>query len=175
MAESPMEAVPARALSPAGTYFDAERGVVALDRRRSGDRRGRLVYSLVYGGVRPRRLGGRRAGDHHRPVVDRHGPGLMLSSVLVLLLCVADALLTLTLISLGAREANPVMARFIYTDVERFAALKMALTGCGVLALVAVAHFRVFGLVRVASLLHAVLAGYAVLIAYELWMLTELT
>lgn len=148
---------------------------VHADRRRSGDRRQRLAFSLLYGGVLPRRRNGRRASDHHRPVIDWHGPGLLTSSILILLLCATDAFLTLLLLTHGAYEANPVMALFVYDDVRSFAALKMALTGTGVIALVAVARFRVFGFMRAATILHAVLVGYCALIVYEWWLLTQLT
>lgn len=149
--------------------------VIRADRRTGVDRRRRLWRSLLHGGVRPRRLGGRRAEDHHRPLIDWHGPGLLTSCVLILLLCVADAFMTLRLISLGAIEANPVMALWVYDDVRTFTIVKMSLTGLGVLALVAIARFRVFGFIRVASLVHAVLAAYAVLIVYQFWLLAHIT
>lgn len=148
---------------------------VHAERRSGRDRRERLAWSLVYGGLWPRRRAGRRATDHHRPVIDWHGPGLLTSSILILLLCAADAFLTLLLLTHGAYEANPVMALFVYDDVRTFAALKMALTGGGVLALVAVAGFRVFGFMRVGMILHAVLVGYAALIAYECVLLARIT
>ncbi len=144
-----------------------------VDRRSGEDRRSRLWFSLVYGGVWPRRLAGRRAEDH-RPVIDWHGPGLLTSCLLILLLCAADAFLTLMLISQGATEANPVMAVWVYHDVRAFTIVKMALTGGGVLALVAIARFRVFRWVRVASFVHALLVGYVALIGYEVWLLAQI-
>lgn len=147
---------------------------VVVERRRAPERRRRLLHSLLHGGIWPRRVSGRRAEDRHRPVIDWHGPGLMTSALLVLLMCVADAALTLTLLARGATEANPVMALFVYTDVRTFTILKLALTGVGVLVLVAVARFEVFGVMRVATLLHVVLVGYGALIGYEVWLLHEL-
>lgn len=143
---------------------------VRAERRSGADRRRRLWWSLLYGGLWPRRVGGRRAEDHHRPLIDWHGPGLLASCVLILMLCCADAFLTLLLISKGAVEANPVMALWVYDDVRTFTIVKLSMTGAGVLALVAIARFRVFGFVRVASLVHAVLVGYTVLIAYQLYL-----
>lgn len=147
---------------------------VPHDRRRSGERRRRFLWSLLYGGLRPRRNGGRRAEDHHRPIVDWHSADLWFSAVSILLLCVADAFLTLTLLRLGAYEANPVMALFVYDDVRTFAIVKLALTGLGVIALVAIARFRVFRVLRVATILHVVLVGYVALVAYEVWLLRHL-
>ncbi len=145
------------------------------ERRQGGrDRRERLFRSLVYGGLNPRRRSGRRAGDLHRPIVDWHSPGLFASSMLILVLCVADALLTLTLLAGGAREANPLMALYVYTDAQRFAIVKLSLTGVGVLTLVALARFRVFRVLRGAMLVHAILAGYLVLVVYELLLVQKL-
>lgn len=157
-----------------GTFVDPVSGLRLPERRRNADRRRSLVRALFHGGLFPRRLGGRRAADHHRPVVDWHGPGLLLSAILVLLLCAADALFTLKLIGLGASEANPVMAWFVYDDASTFAIVKMTLTGLGVVALVAIARFRVFGVVRVASLLHSVLGAYLALMGWHLWLYSQL-
>ncbi len=132
------------------------------------DRRDRLAFSLVYGGLRPRRRTGRRIADHHQPIIDWHGPGLLASSILVLILCVADAFLTLWLMTAGAIEANPLMAPLVAGDGQGFAITKLALTGGGVVTLVAMANFRVFRLFRVGSLVHTVLVAYLVLVSYEL-------
>jgi len=145
------------------------------DRRRgSHDRRVRLWRSLVYGGLNPRRRVGRRAGDHHRPIVDWHGPGLFASSFLILILCVLDAFLTLRLLASGAHEANPLMALYVNSDERRFVIVKLSLTGAGLLALVALARFRVFRALRAATFVHAVLAGYAALVIYELALLERI-
>jgi hypothetical protein len=141
----------------------------AADRRvASRDRRDRLAFSLVYGGLRPRRRTGRRVADHHQPIIDWHGPGLLASSILVLILCVADAFLTLWLMTTGAIEANPLMAPLVAGDAQGFAIAKLALTGGGILTLVAMANFRVFRLIRVGSLVHTVLLAYLALVSYEL-------
>jgi len=150
-------------------------GLVDPRERRFGprDRRSRLWHSLVYGGLNPRRRTGRRTHDHHRPIVDWHGPGLFASSMLILVMCVLDGFLTLRLLSAGAREANPLMALYVYTDAQRFAIVKLSLTGVGVLTLVALARFRVFRVLRVESLVHATLACYVALVGYEVFLLSR--
>ncbi len=146
-----------------------EAGVDAPDRRVANrDRRRKLVFSLMYGGLKPRRRTGRRASDHHQPIIDWHGPGLLASSVLVLVLCVIDAFLTLWLMTEGAVEANPLMAPLLDGDVQRFAITKLVLTGGGIVVLVAIANFRIFRLIRVGTLVHTVLFGYLALVSYEL-------
>ena len=124
--------------------------------RRHGnpDRRARLWFGLLYGGFRPRRRAGRREDDRVRPIIDWHDPALFASAILILVLCVADAVLTLHLLAVGAREANPVMALFVYGDARRFVLTKLALTGGGVVALVALARFRVFRWLRAGAIVH---------------------
>ena len=148
---------------------DQERRVRARDRREN------FLYSLWYGGLRPRRRAGRRIDDRERPIVDWHDPVLLASSLLILMLCVADALLTLMLISAGAREANPLMALFVYGDARRFVLTKLALTGGGVLLLVACARFRVFRLLRADTIVHGLLFAYLLLITYELSLAADIT
>jgi hypothetical protein len=144
------------------------------ERRAAGaDRRRKLMFSLVYGGLHPRRRTGRRVGDQHRPIIDWHGPGLLASSVLVLVLCVADAFLTLWLMTTGAIEANPLMAPLVAGDAQGFAITKLALTGGGILTLVAMANFRVFRLIRVGSLVHTILVAYLALVSYELLLVAQ--
>ena len=100
--------------------------------------------------------------------VDWHEPYLLFLSLTILLLSVADAFLTLTLIVGGAQEANPLLAYILRDSPEWFAAVKMGLTGAGVLVLVAMARFRVFRIMRVAFVLQGVFVVYVALIAYEL-------
>lgn len=145
-----------------------------LDRRRSGpDRRRMSLRSFLKGGVTPRRRGGRRAGEHHLPI-DWHEPYLLFLSIMILLLSVADALLTLTLIVGGATEANPFLAFVLAERPELFALVKMILTGGGVVVLVAVARARLFRLLSVGTVLQGVFVAYVALIAYEWWLLRAL-
>ena len=146
----------------------------AADRRGAPDRRQHFLWSLLYGGFHPRRRAGRRLADHHRPIVDWHSPDLLFSSVGLIVLCLCDAALTLVLLAHGASEANPVMALIVDGDVERFALVKLALTASSLLALVAVARFTVFRVIRVATLVHLAMAGYVVLIGYEAWLVSFL-
>jgi hypothetical protein len=88
-----------------------------------------------------------------------------------LLLSVADAFLTVVLLQGGADEVNPIMAALIYRSVAMFAALKMAMTGIGVVLMVFLAPYRFMRLLRVEWVLYGVLTAYASLIGYEVWML----
>jgi hypothetical protein len=92
-------------------------------------------------------------------------------AISILLLCVADAFMTVVLLQGGANEVNPIMAAVIYRSVALFAALKMGLTGVSITLLVILARYRFFRLMRVEWVLYGVLAAYVSLIGYEVWML----
>lgn len=154
------------------TVEGAER--VLRERRAGGrDRRRTTLRTFVQSGFTPRRRGGRRAGEQHLPI-DWHEPYLLFLAVTILLLNVADAFLTLTLLTEGAREANPIIAYVLEAHPKLFAVTKIGLTSVGVLVLVAVARARIFNVMRAGNLLHAVFVGYSALIAYEWWMLREI-
>jgi hypothetical protein len=145
------------------------------ERRRGPDRRTRMLHSLIAGHVNPRRRGPRRARDGSIASTDWYETRWMVIAVLILLFSVADALLTLTLMEHGALEENPIMAAFVSGGVSGFAAVKIGLTAAGVILLTLAARVRAFGRLPVGMLLYGVLAGYAVLVAYELRLLYSLT
>ena len=147
-------------------------GAVAppIERRPGPDRRHTTLGSFLRGGLTPRRRNGRRAGEHHLPI-DWHEPYLLFLSVTILLLSVVDAFLTVTLITGGAREVNPFIEFVLRVQPQAFAAIKMALTGLGVLVLVAVARARLFRVMRAGMVLQGVFVAYVALIAYEWWLL----
>jgi hypothetical protein len=144
---------------------------VAVNRRARPDRRQLTLRSVLYGSLRPRRRNARRMADGAVHIVDWHEAHLLAVSITILLLCSADAWLTLNLLELGASELNPFMAALIYHDLTAFTAAKMALTGGGVVTLVMLSRVRVAGLLRVRHLLYGILIGYGWLIAYELKLL----
>jgi len=144
------------------------------DRRLPSERRKRVFHALVHGSLTPRRRGSRRDGEQALTAVDWHQPQWLAVAILTLLLCVADALLTLTLLQHGAYEANPLMEPLVNGSPLAFAIIKFVLTAGGTVVLVLLAGARVFGRIRVSYLLYAVLLAYAVLVGYEFWLLEYL-
>lgn len=157
----PLDREPARAGVHAGA---------GAERRSGADRRRLSMRSFLRGGLTPRRRSGRRADEQHLPI-DWHEPYLLFLSLTILLLSVADAFLTLTLIMRGAQEANPFLAFILRDHPELFAVVKMGLTGTGVLVLVAVARARLFRIMRAGFVLQGLFVAYVALIAYEWWLL----
>jgi Domain of unknown function (DUF5658) len=126
---------------------------------------------LLTGNFNPRRHGPRRARDGSLSSTDWHEPRWLAVAMVILLLSVTDAVLTLALLQRGAFEANPLMAVFLTQDPDLFVAFKIGLTAGGVVLLTLVAKVRAFGRLPVSAILYTVLAGYAALIAYEVWLL----
>ena len=106
-------------------------------------------------------------------VTDWFHPQWLAVGILILLLCGADALLTLTLISRGAVEINPVMDPLVRGAGHSFALWKFVLTSMGVVILILLARLKLFGR-AVGTILYAVLAMYVVLVGYEIFLLRNI-
>jgi hypothetical protein len=148
---------------------------VPLRERRGNenDRRSLTLRTLLTSGLAPRRRAGRRAGEHESPV-DFHDPYLLTLAIAMLVLSVADGFLTVTLMSDGAEEANPVLAFVLAEQPRLFAAVKMGMTGFGVMLLVAMARARLFELVRASVFLRGLVVAYFALVAYEAWLVSSM-
>lgn len=140
---------------------------IAFDRRQNTWRT--AVGSIVH----RRRAVRRREGDGDtQHYVDIHEPYLFVVAVSALILCVADAFFTMTLINFyGSTELNPVMDYFIKTDIKYFFIVKFGLTAFGILFLVMHKNFKLFNRISGYQILHGCLFGYALLVSYELFML----
>jgi hypothetical protein len=144
------------------------------DRRGVSDRRRQTFHALLRGSLHPRRRAPRRTSDVGLAAVDWHHPQWLAVALLILVMSLADGLLTLMLMNRGAYEANPVMAPFVYGSGFTFAVAKMALTATGVVVLTLLVRLRAFGRIPVSAVLYAILVGYGLLIFYEVWLLERL-
>jgi hypothetical protein len=141
------------------------------ERRIATERRLRTLRSLVDGSFKRRRHGPRRLKDASIAGTDWYAPQWLAAALLILILCVADALMTLTLLSHGAHEANPLMDAIVHDDGRSFVAYKFGLTATGVVVLIMLARVRAFGRLPVSMLLYGVLAAYVWLVTYEFLLL----
>ena len=157
-----------------GSIGSADALALAPDRRRRIDRRSLSLRTFLQGCITPRRRDNRR-GNEYEGLLDWHEPHLMFLAVMILMLSVTDAFLTLNLISKGAEEANPVMAWLLNQAPSLFAGVKMALTGVGIVVLVALAKARIFRVIRISNIIHWCMIGYVALIAYEAWLLSQVS
>lgn len=140
-------------------------------RQAVGERRLSILGALWRSSFARRRLGPRRGTDRHPVMTDWFQPQWLATAIIILVLSIADALLTLELISRGATEINPVMEPLVRGSGHGFALWKLGLTAMGVVVLTMLARFRIVGGIAVGSILYVVLCGYLILVGYELWLL----
>ncbi len=144
--------------------------VIAVDRRTHSWRT--MVGSVIH----RRRANPRRTADGEGAhYVDVHEPRLFFVAVGALLLCVADAFFTMTLLEFyGSYELNPVMDYFIQKDFHQFFYVKFGLTAFGIMFLVMHKNFRIMNRISGYQILYCSLLVYAILVAYEISMLVVL-
>lgn len=150
-----------------------ESGDRLVDRRTHPDRRRHAFRTLTYCGLaqRGRRRETRRTGDNY--YLDWYDPRLVFAGLGILLLSTTDAALTLILMGLGATELNTIMDHLMNISIPLFVAAKIAITAGGVLFLLTHAHFHILKLTTGRRVIHALLGVYALLIAYELFLLAR--
>ena len=146
-----------------------------LERRSRPERRHRIWWAFFWSSIRPRRRRVARLADDGRfQPTDWHGAHLWAVSLSILILSLVDAFLTVTLMSGGAIEVNPIMAAVMGHDIGVFAILKIAMTGVCVMLMVFLARYRFMRVVRVEVLLYGVLLTYLFLVGHEMGMLRVL-
>jgi len=146
-----------------------------MDRRSGIERRissSINIRSLIYGG---NRVLIRRQEDRERLFfVDQYSPKLFAAIVVILFLCVLDALLTLFLLNHGAYETNPIMAHLLNIDPYAFYFTKYAMT---IIATVGLFLLRGIVIQKVNlsahSLLYFVVGLYSVVIVWELYLVSD--
>lgn len=143
------------------------------ERRAPQERRRSVLRALWHGNFARRRLAPRRHTERHVVVTDWFQSHWLAVTLLILLLCGADALMTLALIARGGQELNPVMDPLVQGSGHAFAAWKFGLTALGVVVLTLLARLRVFGR-AVGTVLYMVLGMYAVLVGYEVFLLQNI-
>jgi hypothetical protein len=143
------------------------------ERRARVERRRSVFGALWRGNFARRRLAPRRSTERHAVVTDWFHPQWLAIALGILILSCTDAILTLTLISHGAHEANPLMNPLVNGSGHSFAYWKIGLTAAGVLILTLLARLRLWGR-AVGTILYLVLAAYAVLVGYELFLLRNI-
>lgn len=143
------------------------------ERRGRSERRRSIIHALWRGNFERRRRAPRRNVESHAVVTDWFEAHWLAVVILILLLCSADAILTLMLISRGAVEINPFMVPLVHGSGHAFAYWKFGLTAFGVILLTLLARLKAFGR-AVGTLLYVVLGLYAVLVGYELVLLRNI-
>lgn len=145
-----------------------------VDRRSEQDRRQKRLPLLTWLFFNGRREFSRREDDHKQIVaLDRYSPSLFIGVILVLSLSLLDALLTLILLSRGAKELNPVMDYYLSHGPYAFIAVKYALTAFSVLIIVLLKNtlpnrYRL----NTANLLHLFAAAFGSVVIWQFYLLS---
>jgi len=116
----------------------------------------------------------RRDDDQLNSYIDWYGHWPFAATVIIILLCFADAFLTIVLLSKGAVELNGLMDWLIQKDTHIFTVVKMSMTGAALIVLVMHFNFRIYKYVAVRYLIYALVPLYSLLIFHELTMLANI-
>lgn len=143
------------------------------NRREVKDRRRSPTNPLSWSSFRGRRRRIRRDQDLKRHIyVDRYSHADLAAVVATLGLSVLDAIFTIYLTGHGAKEVNPVMEFYLGLGPFPFLLIKYVLTaGCLVFVLVHKNYHTLGGRLPVRILLFLVPVLYAILVAYELFLI----
>ena len=144
--------------------------------RRGEDRRKRKIPPLKYllfGGRRKRIR--RKEDENELIILDTHGPWVIVLAVIILVLSIADGLLTLNLIGKGASETNPLMSYLIELSPYIYFFTKCFLTAICVIILILFRNYRskIFR-VHVTNLLPMIAVLFIIVIFYQLHLKFQL-
>lgn len=159
----------------ASAISHGRRALASEDKRIRLDRRTRHPFLADWRWCyRGRRRSLRRVGDGRRKhaILDWYPPSLLFFVLGIYVLSGIDAILTVTLLNLGAaEEANPLMRWLLAEDVRLFAGVKALVTGIGLIGLTAYSHQFLFNKLRVDRVVYALFAAYSLLIIHEIQLL----
>jgi len=142
--------------------------------QRKAERRA-TSFSTLHGALflnRRRRF--RRDDDHVNSYMDWHGHIPLAATLLIILLCFADAFLTTVLLEKGAVEMNKFMEWLIRKDIHTFTIVKMAITGTALVILVMHYNFTIYKYIAVKYVMYMLVPAYLLLILHELNMLSNI-
>jgi len=150
---------------------------VIIERRSSKDRRkkgGPSMRFLFRGG---RRENLRRHEDKNKFFwADRYSQQLFGAIVVILLLSVADALLTLLLMDHGAVEINPVMAYYLNIGPYTFLTVKYLLTCLAVFLLLICQNIFLRTIkIYTRSLFYVIIAAFISVILWQFYLIYKIT
>ena len=141
-----------------------------LERRGKNERRNPTFMGFLLGCVKCQRREQRRSDCFAHYETDWYDAKLFIMALAILLLSVADAAMTMTLLNNGAVEVNPFMNYLLNHSIHAFVYTKLALTSICILVLVAHYHSKLFDTLRVDILLTFALMVYSTLVLYEIFL-----
>ena len=132
--------------------YDRRKSVGVINRRHLG-----------VGGRRSTENGGAKANSY----VDIYETTLVLKALLLVVLSTLDAALTQILIAAGASELNGFVGYMLGDANGMFVPMKVGVTGLAAIFLVIHHNFVIYRVLRVRTILRALVLVYAALVLYE--------
>ena len=146
---------------------------VTETRLSAGFRKDKRSYGPWYGLIGRPGEGDREVPSLRACVCTRHSCRMFAVIVGVILLSVADAVLTLFLVSCGAREMNPVMAYFLNHGPLAFFWAKYLLTCIPLIFLVMHKGVRLFGSgIKAKALILWIAVPFGLVVYWELYLVS---
>lgn len=142
--------------------------------QRQRERRQPSLKTLLGSISQSRRRLSRREHDQLNSYTDWYGHWPFAATLIIILLCFADAFLTIVLLSKGAVELNGLMDWLIQKNTHLFTLVKMSVTGAALIVLVLHFNFRIYKYIAVRYLIYALVPLYSLLIFHELTMLANI-
>ncbi|MFZ0243059.1 MAG: DUF5658 family protein [Desulfobacterales bacterium] len=146
-----------------------------LDRRSGRDRRSGKSFQFVKQLVSGQRTIARRNSDRARIVYfDRYDSKLIRVIIAVLALSVADAVLTVRLIGLGAVEINPLMDYYLKLGPHGFLAVKYVLTSLSIFILVIYSNSGLKGgRIPIRTVFPWIITAFAAVVVWEIYLMVK--
>ena len=116
-----------------------------------------------------RRRHARRGCEGDSYYVDRYEFRYLIIIAAILMLCIADAYLTLTLMRFGGSELNPVMLALMNKDIVLALVSKYLITVLCMIFFLVHKNFKFLGRFRINTLIYAVLFVYSALVSLEFY------
>ena len=156
---------------PNAKRLDTEaRGINVSDERRNcGDRRTRPTPPLSRYIFKGRRRQARRECEEGNYYVDRYELRYLFVISAILVLCFADAYMTLTLMRFGGYELNPFMLALMNKDIVLALVAKYLITVLCLIFFLVHKNFRFMGRFRINTLIYGVLCVYSALVSLEFY------
>ncbi|MDP1951917.1 MAG: DUF5658 family protein [Nitrosomonas sp.] len=149
------------------------KAVIDKDKRNYERRSGMPFFCKFQLGIKSgRRSGGRRDQIKAPAYVDIYSNHLVFCVISIMILSSLDAFFTLNILAEGGEELNVFMEVLIADSLHKFVAVKLALTAFALLLLTIHHEVKLTQSIRVVHLIYFILSGYAVLIGYEITLLS---
>ena len=121
-----------------------------------------------------RRKNARRSYEDRNYYVDRYELRYLFMIAAILVLCILDAYLTLTLMRYGGQEVNPFMLALMNRNIGLAMVAKYLITvGCLIFFLLH-KNFKIVGAFKIKNMIYAVLCVYVALVGMEFYWFVQI-